>query len=70
MLCYLVALHDWRTYWDMRSIAEEKLGLHLMDSYLPMGAQDEGLDVLQIMRGIHIFVSRFVSYRKLSMHCS
>ncbi len=54
-----VALHDWRTYSDMRSLAAEKLGLMLMDNYLPMGSLDQGLDVLQIMRNIHVFVSRF-----------
>jgi WASH complex subunit 7 len=31
----------------------------LMDNYLPMGSLEMGLDVLQIMRNIHIFVSRF-----------
>ena len=30
-----------------------------MDNYLPMGSLEMGLDVLQIMRNIHIFVSRF-----------
>lgn len=54
-----VALHDWRTYSDMRSLAQEKLGLSLMDNFLPMGSLEQGLDVLQIMRNIHIFVSRF-----------
>lgn len=54
-----VALHDWRTYSDMRSLAEEKYGLKLLDNYLPMGSLDQGLDVLQIMRNIHIFVGRF-----------
>jgi len=54
-----VALHDWRTYSDMRSLAAEKLGLALMDNFLPMGSLEQGLDVLQIMRNIHIFVGRF-----------
>jgi len=54
-----VALHDWRTYSDMKSLAHEKFGLALMDSFLPMGSLEQGLDVLQIMRNIHIFVSRF-----------
>lgn len=54
-----VALHDWRTYADMRSLAQEKFQLQLMDNFLPMGSLDQGLDVLQIMRNIHIFVSRF-----------
>lgn len=54
-----VALHDWKTYADMKSLAYEKLGLELIDSFLPMGSLDQGLDVLQIMRNIHIFVARF-----------
>ena len=54
-----VALHDWRTYAEMRSLASEKLGLVLMNNFLPMGSLDQGLDVLQIMRNIHIFVARF-----------
>ena len=45
-----VALHDWKTYADMKSLANEKLGLTLMDSFLPMGSLDQGLDILQIMR--------------------
>ena len=54
-----VALHDWRTYADMRSLAAEKFGLDLMNNFLPMGSLDQGLDVLQIMRNINIFVARF-----------
>ena len=54
-----VALHDWRTYSDMRSLAKEKYGVVLLDNYLPMGSLDQGLDVLQIMRNIHVFVGRF-----------
>jgi WASH complex subunit 7 len=53
-----VALHDWRTYSDMRSLAREKYGIELLDNYLPMGSLDQGLDVLQIMRNIHVFVGR------------
>jgi WASH complex subunit 7 len=53
-----VALHDWRTYSDMRSLALEKLGIALMDNFLPMGSLEQGLDVLQIMRNIHVFVAR------------
>ena len=45
-----VALHDWKTYADMKSLAYEKFGLVLMDSFLPMGSLDQGLDILQIMR--------------------
>ena len=55
----VLALHDWRTYSEMRSLAAEKLGIVLLDNFLPMGSLDQGLDVLQIMRNIHIFVGRF-----------
>eukprot|EP01040_Poterioochromonas_malhamensis_P008770 gene8770-9504_t len=54
-----IALHDWRTYSEMRSLAYEKYNISLMDNYLPMGSLDQGLDILQIMRNIHVFVSRF-----------
>jgi WASH complex subunit 7 len=43
----------------MKSLAQEKLGLSLTDNFLPMGSLDQGLDILQIMRNIHIFVNRF-----------
>jgi len=56
-----VALHDWKTYADMKALALEKLDLELIDSFLPIGSLDQGLDILQIMRNIHIFVSRYVS---------
>lgn len=54
-----VALHDWKTYSDMKALAYEKLGLDLMENFLPMGSLDQGLDVLQIMRNIDVFVRRF-----------
>lgn len=54
-----IALHDWRMYSEMRSVAMEKYDIHLINNFLPMGSLDQGLDVLQIMRNIHIFVSRF-----------
>jgi WASH complex subunit 7 len=54
-----VALYDWRTYSEMRALAYEKFGLVLMKNLLPMGSLDQGLDVLQIMRNIHVFVARF-----------
>ena len=54
-----LALHNWLTYSEMASLAKEKYGLVLADSHLPMGSLDSGLDVLQIMRNIHVFVARF-----------
>ena len=57
--CRVLALHDWKTYGEMRNLARENFGLELESSYLPMGTLDQGLDVLQIMRNIHVFVSLF-----------
>ena len=54
-----IALHDWRMYAEMRSLAMERYNILLLNNFLPMGSLDQGLDVLQIMRNIHIFVSRF-----------
>ncbi|KAF0700829.1 Aste57867_8680 [Aphanomyces stellatus] len=54
-----VALHDWKTYGEMRQLANDKYGLQLAENHLPMGSLDQGLDILQIMRNIHIFVSRY-----------
>ena len=54
-----IALHDWLTYSEMKNLAKEKFGLELASNYLPMGSLDQGLDVLQIMRNIHIFVAKF-----------
>lgn len=57
-----VALHDWRTYGEMAALASTKYGLALTDHKLPMGSVETAssdLDVLQIMRSIHVFVRRF-----------
>ncbi|GMI01982.1 hypothetical protein TrST_g6111 [Triparma strigata] len=54
-----IALHDWLTYSEMKNLAKEKFGLQLADNFLPMGSLDQGLDILQIMRNIHVFVARF-----------
>ncbi|TMW66090.1 hypothetical protein Poli38472_003855 [Pythium oligandrum] len=54
-----VALHDWKTYGEMRNLANDKYGLTLADNHLPMGSLDQGLDILQIMRNIQIFVARY-----------
>jgi WASH complex subunit 7 len=43
----------------MASLAAHKYGIALTDNHLPMGCLDAGLDVLQIMRNIHVFVARY-----------
>ena len=44
----------------MRNLAHEKFGLQLAEVHLPGNSHySEGLDVLEIMRNIHIFVAKF-----------
>ena len=54
-----VALHDWKTYGQMRNLARQKYGLNMVDVQLPSQTLEQGLDVLEIMRNIHIFVSKY-----------
>ena len=54
-----VALHDWKTYGEMRNLAYNKYGLELVDTHLPGATLEQGLDVLEIMRNIHVFVARY-----------
>ena len=54
-----VALHDWRSYAVMRNLAHQKYGLDLLEPHLPSQTLEQGIDVLEIMRNIHIFVSHF-----------
>ena len=36
-----VALHDWKTYGDMRSLAAEKYGLVMMEPHLPSATLEQ-----------------------------
>eukprot|EP01047_Picozoa_sp_COSAG01_P040715 COSAG01_NODE_3445_length_6086_cov_363.571071_3_plen_1069_part_00 len=54
-----VALHNWMTYSEMRNLAREKFGLELTDGFLPGQTLQQGLDVLEVMRNIHIFTARY-----------
>ncbi|CAO1421142.1 unnamed protein product [Diamesa serratosioi] len=55
-----ISLKDWRTYGEMRCLAERKYGLETVEDHLPHQTLDQGLDVLEIMRNIHIFVSKYL----------
>ncbi|XP_015922482.2 WASH complex subunit 4 [Parasteatoda tepidariorum] len=55
-----VALHDWKTYGEMRSLASHKYRLETVDAHLPSQTLEQGLDVLEIMRNIHLFVSNYL----------
>ncbi|XP_063053067.1 WASH complex subunit 4 [Engraulis encrasicolus] len=54
-----VALHDWATYSEMRNLATQRYGLIMTEAHLPSQTLEQGLDVLEIMRNIHVFVSRY-----------
>ncbi|ESO00575.1 hypothetical protein HELRODRAFT_82872, partial [Helobdella robusta] len=54
-----VALHDWKTYSQMKVWAKHAYGLQLLEPHLPSQTIEQGLDILEIMRNIHVFVSKF-----------
>ncbi|XP_066158382.1 WASH complex subunit 4 isoform X3 [Euwallacea fornicatus] len=55
-----VVLHDWRTYGEMRRLALLQYNLETVDDDLPMQTLDQGLDVLEIMRNINVFVQKYL----------
>jgi WASH complex subunit 7 len=56
-----ITLHDSKIYNDIKNLAINKFGLDLLPiTMLPTSSHfSESLDVLEIMRNIHIFVSRY-----------
>jgi WASH complex subunit 7 len=54
-----LALHNWKTYGEMRKLAQEKYGIVLAEITLPGQTLEQGLDVLEVMRNIHLFVAKF-----------
>jgi len=54
-----VALFDWKTYEEMRFLGRSKYGLPLAEAFLPSGTLEQGLDVLEVMRNIHVFVGKY-----------
>eukprot|EP00051_Salpingoeca_urceolata_P019308 m.280544 g.280544 ORF g.280544 m.280544 type:complete len:1394 (+) comp19399_c4_seq16:109-4290(+) len=55
-----VALHDWKSYGQMQHLAMQKYGLSMQESHLPSQTLEQGLDVLEIMRNIHVFVAKYL----------
>lgn len=55
-----VSMHDWRTYGQMRMDARHKFQLDTVEDHLPNQTLEQGLDVLEIMRNIHHFVSKYL----------
>ncbi|KAG7168658.1 WASH complex subunit 4-like [Homarus americanus] len=56
----VVAPHDWRTYEEMRNLAASKYNIFTVPSHLPSHTLDQGVDVLEIMRNIHVFVQHYL----------
>jgi len=54
-----VALHDWKTYAEMRKLASVKFGLQLIDPNLPNQTLEQGMDALEIMRNLNAFVAGY-----------
>lgn len=54
-----ISLKDWQNYEHMRQLAERKYEIQTVDDHLPTQTLEQGIDVLQIMRHIHLFVSHF-----------
>lgn len=55
-----VVLHDWRTYGEMRRLAVLQYGLKTVEDNLPVQTLEQGLDVLEIMRNINVFVAKYM----------
>lgn len=55
-----VVLSDWKTYGEMRQMAKFKFNLKTVQDNLPTQTLEQGLDVLEIMRNIHVFVSKYL----------
>jgi len=43
----------------MRFLGRSKYGLPLAEAFLPSGTLEQGLDVLEVMRNIHVFVGKY-----------
>ena len=54
-----LALHNWRTYGEMAELARQKYDIVLEKMLLPNQQLEQGLDVLEVMRNIHIFAAKF-----------
>lgn len=55
-----ISLHDWKSYEEMRQLSTAKLSLHPIKDYLPTKTIEQGVDILEIMRNIQIFVTKYV----------
>ncbi|KAH9317641.1 hypothetical protein KI387_019410, partial [Taxus chinensis] len=54
-----MAPHNWKTYSEMRHLAEQKYWLKLDDIHLPGQTLEQGVDLLDTMHNIHVFVASY-----------
>ena len=54
-----IGLQNWKTYNEMLNLAGNKYGLRHIEIHLPQHTLEQGLDVLEIMRNIHVFVVKY-----------
>lgn len=54
-----VSISDSRYYRVMKALACHRLGLGLLETYLPMGSLGQGMDLLEVMHNIDAFVTQY-----------
>ena len=59
-----VALHDWKTYTEMRNLAHQKYNLKMADSYLPSQTLEQVcIEYVNLFKFVFKFIS-FVNGKK------
>ncbi|CAJ1340644.1 unnamed protein product [Effrenium voratum] len=54
-----LAPQDAEAYARMREAAAQRYGLHLLDGGLPAGSLAQGLDVIDVMRNVHLLATQY-----------
>lgn len=50
---------DWKTYEEIKLLAGWKYNVNIVDDHLSTQTLDHGIDVIEIMKNIHIFVTKY-----------
>lgn len=50
---------DWKTYEEIKLLADWKYSVKIVDDHLSTQTLDHGVDVIEIMKNIHIFVTKY-----------
>ena len=54
-----MAPHDFQSYEHMRILAKEKFAMNIIPSHLPAQSLEQGIDILQLLRDLSKFVSKY-----------